>query len=69
MYIIQEIQTTNGVTALTTPETFATRNEADNSFFYKVSVASVSQVQIHAVLMYDEHGNVIDRKFYEHLGE
>ena len=67
MYIIQEIQTTNGVSALLPAVTKESRNEAESAFYSTVSFAAVSQIHVHTVVMYDEHGNQVLSKFYEHL--
>jgi len=67
MYIIQEIQTENNVTALVPAVTEADRDEAESKFLLTCSYAVKSTVDIHTVIWYDEHGNVIDRKYYEHL--
>ena len=69
MYIIQEIQTTGGQTALLPAVTFTDRNEAESAFHLKLGSAAVSSVDVHTVLMFDEHGNVIRREYYEHAGE
>ena len=69
MYIIQEIQTTGGQTALLPAVTFTDRNEAESAFHLKLGSAAVSSVDVHTVLMYDEHGNVIRREYYEHVSE
>lgn len=69
MYIIQEMQTTNGATALVTPQTFTYRNEAESAYHTALASAAVSQVEVHAVLLYDEHGNTLKREYYEHLSE
>lgn len=69
MFIIQELQTTGGSTALVPAVTKADRNEADRAFYTAVAAAAVSSVEVHTVILYDEHGNMIDRKYYEHLPE
>lgn len=69
MYIIQEIQTTNGVTALLPAVTKNDKNEADSAYFSTLSFAAVSSINVHTVIMYDEHGNVLRRDFYEHFPE
>ena len=66
MYIIQEIQTTNGSTALLPAIVKADRNEADSAFHSILASAAISNVGVHTVLLYDEHGNVLRREFYEH---
>ena len=69
MYIVQEMQTTGGQTALVPAATYTDRNEADSAFHMKLSSAAVSSVNVHTVIMYDEHGNVLRREYYEHAGE
>ena len=69
MYIIQEIQTTGGQTALLPAVTYADRNEAESAFHLKLGSAAVSSVGVHTVLLFDEHGNVIRREYYEHAAE
>lgn len=68
MYIVQEMQTTGGQTALVPAATYTDRNEADSAFHMKLGSAAVSSVGVHTVIMYDEHGNVLRREFYEHAG-
>lgn len=67
MYIIQEIQTTSGSTALLPTITKADRNEAESAFHSILASAAISSVGVHTVLLYDEHGVVLRREFYEHL--
>ena len=66
MYIIQEIQTTGNVSAVTPAVERADRNEADSAFYFALGAAAVSAVPIHAVVMFDEHGNVVKSGYYEH---
>lgn len=67
MYIIQEIQTDNGQTTLVNPVTKTDKNEAESVFHTALASAAISSVDVHTVIMYDEHGNVLKREFYEHL--
>lgn len=67
MYIIQEIQTTSGSTALLPAITKADKNEAESAFHSILASAAISSVGVHTVLLYDEHGTVLRREFYEHL--
>lgn len=69
MYIVQEMQTTNNQTALVPAATFADRNEAESNYHMKLGAAAISSVQVHTVIMFDEHGNTIKRDYYEHLSE
>ncbi len=66
MFIIQEMQTSNNQTALCPAQTFTDRNQAESAYHTALAAAAVSKVQIHAVLMFDEHGTVIKRDYYEH---
>lgn len=66
MLIIQEIQTNNGQSALTPALTYADQLAAEGAYHQLLASAAVSSVQIHAVVMFDEHGNQIKREFYEH---
>lgn len=66
MYIVQEIQTNGTQTALTPAATFLDRNEADSSYHMRLAAAATSAVQIHTVIMFDEHGNTIRYECYEH---
>lgn len=69
MYIIQEIQTNNGQSALVPATTKTDKNEAESVFHTILASAAISSVDVHTVIMYDEHGNVLRREFYEHLPE
>ena len=69
MYIIQEMQTTGTTTALVTPITETDKAEAESKFLLACSYAVKSNVNVHTVIWYDEHGNVIDRRYYEHYPE
>lgn len=67
MYIIQELQTTGNQTALTPALTYTDKNQAESAYHTALAAAAVSTVQVHTVLMFDEHGNTLSRQFYEHL--
>ena len=69
MYIIQEIQTTNGSSALLPAITKQDRHEAESSWHSIMASAAISNIQVHTVLMYDEHGNIELRGYYEHNSE
>lgn len=66
MYIIQEIQTTNGASALLPAVTKADRAEAESVWHSIMASAAISAVPVHTVIMYDEHGNILQRGYYEH---
>ena len=67
MYILLEIQTENGTTSLLPALTYTDRYQAESEFYTKLSYAAVSEVDVHTVLLIDEHGNVLKREFYEHI--
>lgn len=69
MYIIQEIQTNGATCALTPAVTHINRNDAESAFHMVCGAAAISNVNIHTILMFDEHGNVIRHEFYEHNAE
>lgn len=66
MYIIQEIQTTGNVSAVTPAVQKADCNEADSAYYFALGAAAVSAVPVHAVVMFDEHGNIVKSGYYEH---
>lgn len=66
MFIIQEIQTNGTTSDLTPAVTHTDRDNAESAFHMICGSAAVSSFEVHTVLMYDEHGNVIRREFYEH---
>ena len=69
MYIVQELQTTNGVTSLVPAVKKDSLLEAESAFHSACAAAAVSNIEIHTVIVYDEHGNVVERKYYEHIVE
>lgn len=56
MFIVQEIQTTNGVPAFLPPLSYETRPEAESAFYTKCGFAVVSEVPVHTVMTYTEEG-------------
>lgn len=69
MYIIQEMQTTGNQTSLVPALTYTDKNQAESAYHTALAAAAVSAVQVHTVLMFDEHGNTLKRDYYEHLNE
>lgn len=67
MYIIQEIQTENDQTALVPAATYADKNQAECAYHAALAAAAVSSVDVHTVMLYDEHGNVLRKEYYEHV--
>lgn len=69
MYIIQEIQTSGGNTALLPAITKSDKNEMESTVHSILAAAAISSVEVHTVIVYDEHGNTVNHKYYEHLSE
>ena len=67
MFILLEIQTENRQTAILPALTYTDSNEADSAYYTKKAAAAISSVDVHTVILLDEHGNIIRRGFYEHL--
>lgn len=59
MFIVQEIQTNNGVAAFLPQEQYQTRPAAESAFYLKCGSACISSVEVHTVLTYTEEGFVI----------
>lgn len=65
MFIVIELQTTNGVTSVLT-EVFQDRGLAEQKFHTVLSYAAVSSVDIHAVSMLSADGFIIKNDVYFH---
>lgn len=59
MFIVQEVQTNNGVAAFLPQESYQTREAAESAFYLKCGSACISSVEVHTVLTYTEEGFVI----------
>lgn len=67
MYIIQEIQTNGGVSALTPAITKDDKNQALSTFFTTCAAAVISNVEVHTVTLTDEHGQQVrPAEYFEH---
>lgn len=69
MYIIQEIQTNNGQSVLLPAVTKQDKNEAESTWHNIMAAAAISSVEVHTVIMYDEHGSMVLCGYYEHRSE
>lgn len=67
MYILIEMQTNGNQTALVPPRTYSDRLQAESAYYSTLSAAAVSTVQIHTVVLLDEHGITVKRDYYEHI--
>lgn len=65
MYIVIELQTSNGVTSMLTYQ-FDDRDQAESKFHSVLSYAAVSTVEFHAVSILDRLGTVIRNESYNH---
>lgn len=66
MFVVIEIQTSNGVTAVVPPVAYADRNEAEAKYHQVLSAAAISNVEIHSCTVLNEHGSAILSHFYNH---
>lgn len=70
MFIVLELQTTNGVTTVVTPiQTAETKNEAMSKYHGILEIAAVSTIPCHTAMVFDAEGIVIARETYTHNGE
>lgn len=69
MYIIQEIQTNNGKSTLLPAIDKQDKNKAESTWHSIMASAAISTVEVHTVIMYDEHGNMVKQGYYEHIPE
>ena len=67
MYIIEEIQTNGNSTSILPAKTFTNKYEAESAYHLALASAAISNIEVHTVMLHDEHGNIIYREFYEHL--
>ncbi len=65
-YIIIEMQTTDGVTAIVPPVVKSNYNEAEQEYHTKLAYAAVSAVHLHSVTMLAENGKMIKCEAYDH---
>ena len=64
-YVIIEMQTTNGSTAIATPASYDNNISAEAAFLTKCAAARVSGLDVHSVSLLDEEGKVVARKCYK----
>ena len=65
MFIVIELQTTEGVTS-NIVTSFQTIAEAENKYHSILAYAAISDVQVHAAVMLDERGNLEKTEYYMH---
>lgn len=64
-YIVLEMQTTAGQTAIVPPATFANAVQAEADFLSKCAYARLSGLDAHSVTLLDEEGKVLARKCFK----
>ncbi len=67
-FVIIEMQTTNGSTAIVTPASYADEVSAEAAFLQKCAAARVSGLDVHSVSLLDEEGKIRARKCYKAQG-
>ena len=65
-YIVLEMQTDAGVTAIVPPLAYTDRNAAESKFHQVLSVAATSTVEEHAASLITSDGRLIRNECYHH---
>lgn len=68
MYILVELQTNNGTTA-NIVTAFEDKLQAESAYHSVLASAATSQVEIHAAVLLDERGSLLQREFYRHKSD
>jgi len=68
-YVIVELQTTSGTTAVVTPATYTDRNAAESAYHTALAAAAISAVEEHAVAMLAQDGRIVRSECYKHYQE
>lgn len=63
-YILMEIQTTDGNTAVLPPLVYTDRKEAESAFHSKLAYAAQSECDTHAVSLLDIYGCAVRAEHY-----
>lgn len=66
-YIVLEIQTNGGVTAIVPPLSYTDRNAAESKFHTVLATAAVSTVEEHAAVLLTSDGRVVRNECYRHV--
>lgn len=66
MFILIEMQKNGSQAALLPARTFTDKNEAESAYYSILAAAAISAVEVHSVVMMDDHGNTVKHDFYEH---
>lgn len=65
-YIVLEMQTNNGTTAVVPPIVYSDRNEAESKFHQILAFAATSAVEEHAASLLTHDGRLIRYECYKH---
>lgn len=66
MYLVLELQTNNGTTAVVPAVAYADLNKAYQKYYTALAAAAVSTVEVHTVMLFTEKGEMIRVEFFEH---
>lgn len=66
MYVLIEMQVLNGTPAIPPISTWQDWQAAESEFHRLCSIAAVSSVPLHTVMMVDTNGNTLRAEHYEH---
>ena len=67
MYIVIEMQTDNNETSILPAIKKSDKLEAESAYYTIRSAAAISDVDVHSAIMIDEHGNMLNSFYYEHI--
>lgn len=68
MFIVTELQTNNGTTAVLT-DVFTDESLANQKYYQILSFAAVSTVEIHSAAILNEYGGVLKNECFMHKSE
>lgn len=66
MYIVIEMQTSNGVVSMVNYQ-YDTLNEAKSKYHLILAAAAISTVEVHAAMIINPYGGTIAAEHYTHL--
>lgn len=67
MFLVIELQTTNGATASIVNQ-YETQALAEQQYYFILSAASVSNIDVHSAILMDCRGVVLKNDFYDRRG-
>ena len=65
MFIVTELQTNNGTTAVLT-DVFTDESLANQKYYQILSFAAVSTIDIHSAAILNEYGGVLKNETFDH---